>query len=312
MLKNHKKSPIFSTSLYKFEFWIYYCWYVSCSSVTVLVGSVLKWRAKPQCLHRQLKCLRVSKKESYGLSRICFEMTRQATMPSSKAWLCLADEQHNGLYLLPNQQAYVLLLSEGVPSREDASTSWPSSSGLRGHRKTYLTILESADHALFKMVGSSRKLGSKMGVPNQGPKSGSQIGVSNRGPKSGSQIGVPNRGPKSGSQMGVSQIEVQIRVPNRGPKSGSEIGVLNRGPKSGSKIGVRNRGLKSGSQIGVPNWGPKLRSQIGVPNRGPKSGSQIGVPNRGPKSGSQIGVPNRGPKLGCQIGVPNWGPKSGP
>jgi hypothetical protein len=61
---------------------------------TVLVGSVLKWRARPQCLHRQLKCLRVSKTESYGLSRICFEMTRQATMPSSKAWLCLADEQH--------------------------------------------------------------------------------------------------------------------------------------------------------------------------------------------------------------------------
>jgi hypothetical protein len=30
----------------------------------------------------------------YGLSRICFKMTRQATMPSSKAWLCLADEQH--------------------------------------------------------------------------------------------------------------------------------------------------------------------------------------------------------------------------
>jgi hypothetical protein len=40
------------------------------------------------------KCLRVSKTESYTLSRICFEMTRQATMPSSKAWLCLADEQH--------------------------------------------------------------------------------------------------------------------------------------------------------------------------------------------------------------------------
>jgi hypothetical protein len=31
------------------------------------------------------KCLRVSKTESYGLSRICFEMTRQATVPSSKA-----------------------------------------------------------------------------------------------------------------------------------------------------------------------------------------------------------------------------------
>jgi hypothetical protein len=46
----------------------------------------------------------------------------------------------------------VHLLSEDVPSREDASTSWPSSSGLRGHRRTYLTILESADHALFKMV----------------------------------------------------------------------------------------------------------------------------------------------------------------
>jgi hypothetical protein len=42
------------------------------------------------------KCLRVSKTESYTLSRICFEMTRQATMhmPSLKAWLCLADEQH--------------------------------------------------------------------------------------------------------------------------------------------------------------------------------------------------------------------------
>jgi hypothetical protein len=33
------------------------------------------------------KCLRVSKTESYGLSRICFEMTRQATMPSSKAFV---------------------------------------------------------------------------------------------------------------------------------------------------------------------------------------------------------------------------------
>jgi hypothetical protein len=58
---------------------------------------VLKWRARPKCLHRQLKCLRVSKTESYGLSRICFEITRQATMPSSKAWLCLADEQHISL-----------------------------------------------------------------------------------------------------------------------------------------------------------------------------------------------------------------------
>jgi hypothetical protein len=28
-----------------------------------------------------------------------------------------------------------------------------SSSGLRGHKRTYLPILKSADHALFKMVG---------------------------------------------------------------------------------------------------------------------------------------------------------------
>jgi hypothetical protein len=33
-----------------------------------------------------------------------------------------------------------------------ASTSWPSSSGFLGHRRTYRIILESADHALFKMV----------------------------------------------------------------------------------------------------------------------------------------------------------------
>jgi hypothetical protein len=33
-----------------------------------------------------------------------------------------------------------------------ASTPWPSSSGLLGHTRTYLTILELADHALFKMV----------------------------------------------------------------------------------------------------------------------------------------------------------------
>jgi hypothetical protein len=30
--------------------------------------------------------------------------------------------------------------------------SWPSSSGLRGRRRTYYTILKSADHALSKMV----------------------------------------------------------------------------------------------------------------------------------------------------------------
>jgi hypothetical protein len=55
------------------------------------------------------KCLRVSKTESYGLSRICFEMTRQATMPSSKAWLCLADEQHKSVFAYPKQRATVLV-----------------------------------------------------------------------------------------------------------------------------------------------------------------------------------------------------------
>jgi hypothetical protein len=38
--------------------------------------------------------------------------------------------------------------SEDVSSREDASTSWPSSSGLRGRRRTYLTILELTDQAM--------------------------------------------------------------------------------------------------------------------------------------------------------------------
>jgi hypothetical protein len=55
----------------------------------------------------------------------------------------------NGLY------GPVHLLYEDVSSREDASTSWPSRSGLRGHRRTFLTILELADrpgHGLFKMV----------------------------------------------------------------------------------------------------------------------------------------------------------------
>jgi hypothetical protein len=51
----------------------------------------------------------------------------------------------------PNVYWPVHLLGEDVSSREDASTSWPSNSGLRG-RNTYLTILELADHALFKMV----------------------------------------------------------------------------------------------------------------------------------------------------------------
>jgi hypothetical protein len=32
------------------------------------------------------------------------------------------------------------------------SSSWPSSSGLRGRRTTYHTIFKLADHALFKMV----------------------------------------------------------------------------------------------------------------------------------------------------------------
>jgi hypothetical protein len=52
------------------------------------------------------KCLRVSKTESYTLSRICFAMTRQATMPSSKAWLCLADERQSQLARRHMQQCF--------------------------------------------------------------------------------------------------------------------------------------------------------------------------------------------------------------
>jgi prolipoprotein diacylglyceryltransferase len=44
------------------------------------------------------KCPRVSKTESYGLSRICFEMTRQATMPSSsQKCLCVSKTESYGL-----------------------------------------------------------------------------------------------------------------------------------------------------------------------------------------------------------------------
>jgi hypothetical protein len=35
---------------------------------------------------------------------------------------------------------------------DDQAKSWPSSSGLRGRRRTNHTILKLADHALFKMV----------------------------------------------------------------------------------------------------------------------------------------------------------------
>jgi hypothetical protein len=86
-----------SSVCHQFDSWSVFAY--SKQRATVLVGSVLKWRARPHCLHRQLKCLCISKTESYSLSRICFEMTRQATMPSSKAWLCLADEQHSRLFI---------------------------------------------------------------------------------------------------------------------------------------------------------------------------------------------------------------------
>jgi hypothetical protein len=45
-----------------------------------------------------------------------------------------------------------ILLGEDLSLREYASTSWPSSTGLRGRRRTYHTILKFADHVLFKMV----------------------------------------------------------------------------------------------------------------------------------------------------------------
>jgi prolipoprotein diacylglyceryltransferase len=44
------------------------------------------------------KCLRVSKTESYGICRICFEMTRQATMPSSsEKCLCVSKTESYGI-----------------------------------------------------------------------------------------------------------------------------------------------------------------------------------------------------------------------
>jgi hypothetical protein len=49
----------------------------------------------------------------------------------------------------------VHLLSKGLPLRVFAGRHvfvLASSSGLRGHKRTYLTLLESVDHALFKMV----------------------------------------------------------------------------------------------------------------------------------------------------------------
>jgi hypothetical protein len=64
-----------------------------------------------------------------------------------------------------NHQWPVHLLSEDVSSLEDASTSWPSTSGLKGHSRTYLTILESDDHALFKMAGARGVFPSSMNRP---------------------------------------------------------------------------------------------------------------------------------------------------
>jgi hypothetical protein len=77
----------------------------------------------------------------------CPRMTSHDTPP----WYLTLLYRHLGCSVLwrDSDNCVVHLLDEGVSSREDASTSWPSSSGLRGHRKT---ILESADNALFKMV----------------------------------------------------------------------------------------------------------------------------------------------------------------
>jgi hypothetical protein len=50
-------------------------------------------------------------------------------------------QQHEAVVQWP-----VHLLNEGVSSREDASTSWPSSSDLR---RTYHTILKRAAHGLL-------------------------------------------------------------------------------------------------------------------------------------------------------------------
>jgi hypothetical protein len=46
----------------------------------------------------------------------------------------------------------VLVVATTSFCNDDQAKSWPSSSGLRGRRRTYHTIIKLADHALFKMV----------------------------------------------------------------------------------------------------------------------------------------------------------------
>jgi hypothetical protein len=55
-----------------------------------------------------------------------------------------------GNNLVGNDVCVVHLLSEGMPSQEDASTSWPSTSGLRGHRRTYLTVFKIVRYVLLQ------------------------------------------------------------------------------------------------------------------------------------------------------------------
>jgi hypothetical protein len=77
----------------------------------------------------------------------------RTTLPRSQgtmSWIQIAEKRRMGDILIHNKKNSK---SRRFFSLTQAPTnSWPSSSGLRGHRRTYLTNLERAWSANFKMV----------------------------------------------------------------------------------------------------------------------------------------------------------------
>jgi hypothetical protein len=70
-------------------------------------------------------------------------------------WFCLRWTDKNAIFPVQNSfkrlKFYVLFIYSAKAAGRHVFVL-ASSSGLRGHKRTYLTILESAEHALFKMV----------------------------------------------------------------------------------------------------------------------------------------------------------------
>jgi hypothetical protein len=121
----------FSSSAYVRTNVLFICFAISSSAKCLRVSKTESYGLSRICFEmtRQAtmpslseKCLRVFKTESYGLRRICFEMTRQATMPSSKWWLCLADEQPINLFY-PRALEGVLFLLCSCSNSTFGSTS---------------------------------------------------------------------------------------------------------------------------------------------------------------------------------------------